>query len=132
MTTAPDVMSKQVHVVCDHDALYGAIELKLSCLPQLRVTRRETNAVEPLSHNEPQPQYPPEEIDLIIVAPVPPINDPVSILAKAALLDCVGRVPVLIVSEQPSRPPSDDKITYLNFPFDIDDLTVTVAGILGC
>lgn len=125
-------MSKQVHVICDHDALYGAIELKLSCLPQLRVTRLETNSVEQLSHNEPQTKYPAEEIDLIIVAPVPPINDPISILARAALLDQVGRVPVLIISEHPSKPPSDNKISHLNFPFDIDDLTATVAGILGC
>ncbi|MCX7707375.1 MAG: hypothetical protein N2204_05155 [Anaerolineae bacterium] len=125
-------MSKQVHVICDHDALYGAIELKLSCLPQLRVTRLETNAVEPPSRNEPQSKYPAEEIDLIIVAPVPPLNDPMSILAKASLLNYVGRVPVLIISDQPSKPSSDDKITYLNFPFDSDDLTATVAEILSC
>jgi hypothetical protein len=42
----------------------------------------------------------------------------------------VGQVPVLIISEQPSRPESDDLITYLNFPFDMDDLNRTVVDIL--
>lgn len=132
MTTKTNAVSKQVHVICDHDALFGAIELKLNCLPQLRVTRLETNAAEQFSPNESSLTYPAEGIDLIIVAPVPPITDPMSILAKTALLNCVGRVPVLVVSDQPSKPSSEDKITYLNFPFDIDDLTTTVAGILGC
>ena len=53
-----------------------------------------------------------------------------SVLSKASLLGSVGQVPVLVISEQPSRPESDDKITYLNFPFDMDDLTDTVAEIL--
>jgi hypothetical protein len=53
-----------------------------------------------------------------------------SILSKASLLNCVGEVPVLIISEQPSRPESDDRITYLNFPFDMDDLNITVVEIL--
>ena len=120
-----DVMSKEVYVLCDHDALYTAIELKLSSLPQVRVLRR-----------EPHPATPPDnghratESDLIIVAPVPPISDPMSILSKASLLNCVGEVPVLIISEQPSRPESDDKITYLNFPFDMDDLNNTVVELL--
>jgi hypothetical protein len=123
MTT--DVMSKQVPVLCDYDALYAAIELKLSALPQVRVIRFESNPV-----HRPENRRLPGEPDLIIVAPVPPFSDPMSILAKAALLNHVGQVPVLIISEQPSRPESDDNITYLNFPFDMDDLTGTVEKIL--
>lgn len=118
-----DVMSKQVHVLCDYDALYAAIELKLSGLPQVQVTRYESSPAD-------RPEDGRVAGDLIIVAPIPPIVDPMSILSKASLLDCVGQVPVLIVSEQPSRPESDDRITYLNFPFDMDDLSCTVVGIL--
>jgi hypothetical protein len=123
MTT--DVMNKQVPVLCDYDALYAAIELKLSALPQVRVVRLESNPTRRLESRPPTGQF-----DLIIVAPVPPLNDPMSILARAALLDHVGRAPILIISEQPTRPESDDKITYLNFPFDMDDLTGTVENIL--
>jgi hypothetical protein len=56
--------------------------------------------------------------------------DPVAVLSRVSLLDSVGRTPLLIISEQPSRSESDDKITYLNFPFDIDQLTGTVRQIL--
>lgn len=118
-------MSKEVYVLCDHDALYAAIELKLSSLPQVHVLRRESNPATPLDKGRPT-----AESDLIIVAPVPPISDPMSILSKASLLSCVGEIPVLVISEQPSRPESDDKITYLNFPFDMDDLNNTVIEIL--
>ena len=118
-----EVMSKQIHVLCDYDALYAAIELKLSGLPQVLVTRLDS--------------LPPQRSDngrlagdLIIVAPVPPINDPMFILSRASLLDQVGQVPILIISEQPSRSESDDRVTYLNFPFDMDDLNCTVVDIL--
>jgi hypothetical protein len=120
-----DAMSKEVYVLCDHDALYTAIELKLSGLPQVHVLRRESSPA-----TQPDKERPAAESDLIIVAPVPPVSDPMSILSKASLLNCVGEVPVLIISEQPSRPESDDKITYLNFPFDMDDLNNTVVEIL--
>ena len=118
-----NVMSKQIHVLCDYDALYAAIELKLSGLPHVQVIR--LNAPPPARSETGRLAG-----DLIIVAPVPPINDPMSILSKASLLNQVGQVPVLIISEQPSRPESDDRITYLNFPFDMDDLNCTVVDIL--
>lgn len=121
-----DVMSKQVHVLCDYDALYAAIELKLSTLSLVSVIRREpTTAAE-----GPAKGHTDGEFDLLIVAPVPPIDDPMLLLSRASLLGHVGKVPVLVISEQPSRPESDDRITYLNFPFDLDDLTRTVAEIL--
>jgi len=116
-------MSNRVYVLCDHNALYAAIELKLSGLPYVDVIRIESNSA----------QWPANSSlsgDLIIVASVLPDNDPMSVLAEASLLNCVGQVPVLIISELPSRPESDDRITYLNFPFDMDDLTHTTMDIL--
>ena len=71
------------------------------------------------------------EFGLIIVASIPPINDPMSMLSRASLLNQVGQVPVLVISEQPSRPESDARITYLNFPFDMDDLTQTAMEIIN-
>ena len=120
-----DVMSIYIPVLCDYDALYTAIELKLSALPQVHVIRLESS---PVGH--PDNGRPTDEFGLIVVAPVPPIDDPMSMLSRTSLLNHVGQVPVLIISEQPSRPESDDKITYLNFPFDMDDLTHTAMEIL--
>jgi DNA-binding response OmpR family regulator len=123
MTT--DVISKVALILCDYDALYAAIELKLSNLPDVQVTRLDLAPTEP--HRS---QRPDGDFDLIIVATVSPTGDPLSILSKASLLGRVGEVPVLIISERPSSPESDDRITYLNFPFDMDELTYTVRGIL--
>jgi hypothetical protein len=123
MTT--DVMSTHIPVLCDYDALYAAIELKLSALQQVHVIRVESG-----SDARPENGHSTDGFDLIIVAPIPPINDPISMLSRSSFSNCVGQVPVLVISEQPSRPQSDDMITYLNFPFDMDDLTDTVAGIL--
>jgi len=120
-----DVMSTHISVLCDYDALFSAIELKLSGLPHVRVSRLESNLA-----GRPAMGLPTDEFGLIIVAPIPPINDAMSMLSRTSLLNRVGEVPVLIISEQPSRPESDDLITYLNFPFDMDDLTDTVAVIL--
>ena len=89
MTT--DVMSKQVHVLCDYDALFAAIELKLSGLAHVDVIRLEMSSIEPTVYG-----HPAGKSDLIIVAPVPPINDPMSILSNASLLGHIGRVPLLV------------------------------------
>lgn len=118
MAMTTDVMRTLISVLCDYDALYSAIELKLSDLPHAHVIRLAPSL--PVRHDVSQVT---DESDLIIVASISPINDLVSVLSRASLGDCVGRVPVLVISEQPSRPESDDRITYLNFPFDLDDLT---------
>jgi len=123
MTTG--VMSTHIPVLCDYDALFSAIELKLSALPQVHVIRFESSP-----DRRPANGHATDEFGLIIVAPIPPISDPMSMLSRTSLIDRVGQVPVLVISEQPTRPQSDDKITYLNFPFDMDDLTDTVAEIL--
>jgi len=120
------MMTKEVHVLCDHDALYAAIELKLRSLVGVRVSRL---AADPITQQDARTSL--LRSDLLIVAPTLPIHDAMSILARASLLDHVGQMPVLIISEQPSRPESNDMITYLNFPFDMDDLNNTVAKILS-
>ncbi len=123
MTT--DVISKVALILCDYDALYAAIELKLSSLPDVQVTRLDLAPTEQQRGRRADGDF-----DLIIVATVSPTGDPLSILSRASLLRRVGEVPVLIISERPSSPASDDMITYLNFPFDMDELTRTVKGIL--
>ncbi len=124
-----DVMSTPISVLCDYDALYAAIELKLSALPHVHVIRLESNPVGRPENGQPMRNLA-CEFGLIIVASIPPINDPMSMLSRASLLNRVGQVPLLVISEQPSRPESDARITYLNFPFDMDDLTQTVMEIL--
>ena len=119
------LMSRKVLILCDYDALYAAVELQLSSLPEAQVIRLNST-----SASEPAKVFSAEQADLMIVATVAPAKDPLALLSRASLLNRVGETPVLIISEQPSRPESDDKITYLNFPFDIDQLSGTVKDIL--
>jgi hypothetical protein len=119
------LMSRKVLILCDYDALYAAVELQLSALPEAQVIRLKSNSSSQLAE-----ALPADNPDLMIVATVAPVKDPMALLSKASLLNRVGETPVLIISEQPSRPESDDKITYLNFPFDIDQLSSTVKDIL--
>ncbi len=118
-------MSKTVLILCDYDALYAAIELQLSRLLEARLVRYETPVAVRSADRRPT-----SEFDLVIVASVSPTADPVLMLRRASLADRVGKTPVLVISEHPSRSESDDKITYLNFPFDIDQLSGTVRQIL--
>ncbi len=123
--TTDHLAGKTVLILCDHDALYEAIELELSRLLEAHIIR-----LDPDQAARPPDHFLTENVDLLIVATVAPNNDPMTLLSKAALHGRVREIPVLIVSEQPSRPESADKITYLNFPFDLDRLTDTVGGIL--
>ena len=119
------LMSRNALILCDYDALYAAVELQLSSLQQARVIRYKSNSSAAATED-----FPADKVDLIIVATVSPAKDPMALLSKAALLNRVGETPVLIISELPSRSESDDRITYLNFPFDIDQLPGTVKHIL--
>jgi hypothetical protein len=121
-----DPMGKSILVLCDYDALYAAIELKLSAMPEAHVTRLRSTLAE-----RPKGPFPAGDFDLIIVATTSPTSDPLSMLSKTSLLHRVGKSPLLIISEQPTRSESDEDISYLNFPFDMDELTRTVSQILG-
>ncbi len=121
-----DLMNNQVLVLCDHDALYAAIQLKLTSLSEVRVTRLESA---PPEQQENQSGL--ADFDLIIVATLSAIGDPDYALSKAPLPFRRLETPVLIISECPSRADSGDKITYLNFPFDLDELALTVSTILA-
>lgn len=124
MSTNP--LRKKIFVLCDHDALYSAIEMKLNSLHQISIVRSTltlpelTNAMSLF-----------EDVDLIILATVPPRADLVPVLIDLLPSSQIGKPLVLIISEHLSVPESDDRITFLDFPFDMDGLPFTVSKILG-
>jgi len=124
MITNP--LRKKILVLCDHDALYSAIEMKLSGLHQTSIVRstltlpKLTNAI---------PLF--EDVDLIILATVSPRADLVPALIDLLPSSQIGKPLVLIISEHLSFPASDGRITFLDFPFDMDGLPLTVTKILG-
>jgi hypothetical protein len=118
-------------VLCDHDALFTAIELALTLLPGLQVMRLaggSTYANTLSSTTAPGTLAGP--LDLVIVAAAAMTSDPFTMLSDAGLLSQVGETPILILPDRPTRAKADNRITYLNFPFDMDQLTATVQAIL--
>jgi hypothetical protein len=119
-------LRKKILVLCDHDALYSAIEMKLSKLPQTSIKRSALNLAElktalTLS----------EAVDLIILATVSPIADLAPALIDLLPGSRVRKPLVMMISEHLFVPELDDRITFLNFPFDMDGLPLTVTKILG-
>ena len=119
-------LRKKILILCDHDALYSAIEMKLSGLPQTCIKRSALNLAElktalTLS----------EVVDLIILATVSPITDLTPALMDLLPNGQVSPPPVMMISEHLFVPELGDRITFLNFPFDMDGLPLTVTKILG-
>ena len=124
MITNP--LQKKILVLCDHDALYSAIEVKLSDLHHSSIVRS-TLTLPKLSNATPLF----EDVDLIILATISPRADLVPALIDLLPTSQIGKPLVLIISEHLSVPASDDRITFLDFPFDMDGLPLTVTKILG-
>jgi hypothetical protein len=125
MITNP--LRKKILVLCDHDALYSAIEMKLSGRLHQTSIVRSTLTLPKLTNA--MPLF--EDVDLIILATVSPKADLVPALIDLLPSGQIGKPLVLIISEHLSVPASDDRITFLDFPFDMDGLPLTVTKILG-
>ncbi len=119
------MVPRQVLVLCDHDALYAAIDLKLGTQPQVQITRLKSEPPEYVTD-----KLRLEDFDLVIWATLSATFDPMSLLPRLPLANRKVIHPILVISECPSRPESEDGITFLNFPFDLDELNGTVMGIL--
>lgn len=124
---ATGLASNSILVLCDHDALFTAIELTLTLLPGLHVFRR----VAGTASNQQRSGLSGATADLVMVASAALTSDPFTMLSDAGLLALVGETPILILSERPTRAETGDRITYLNFPFDMDQLTATIQAILN-
>lgn len=121
-----DALRKKILVLCDHDALYSAIEMNLSGLPQTSIKRSALNLAELKTA-----LTLPEALDLIILATVSPIADLAPALIDLLPGSRVRKPLVMMISEHLFVPELDDRITFLNFPFDMDGLPLTVTKILG-
>ena len=121
-------LRKNILVLCDYDALYSAIETKLSGLPQTSIVRSELNLSELTTSLTLF-----EDVDIIILATVSPMADRVPALIDLLPSSQIGKPFVLIISEHHFVPELDDRITLLDFPFDMDGLPLTGTGAFaGC
>jgi DNA-binding response OmpR family regulator len=119
-----DLAGKRVLVLSDNEGLFKAIELALSnghlevVSFALSFTRQWKSEVEKAG------------FDLIVLAVSSLNSEPVVDVVLAALAEQIGQVPLLIISDDPSRSDSENQIFHLDFPFDIHTLYDKVDEIL--
>ena len=112
-----DLQGNTILVLSDDDWLLRAIRLSLNAGLQARVVTPGEDAAADLA-------------DLIVVAMSRSSGEPLLALAQASLVHYVGQVPVLIISDRPFDPSPDDGISYLAFPFQVEELRSAVMGLL--
>jgi hypothetical protein len=117
---------KRVLLLSDHEGLASAIEWNLNGHGGLEVT-----SMAPGSSMPPGARPASGACDLIIVAMSSPASEPLVALFRASLLRRIGQVPLLIISDRPFHSEPDDKITHMDFPFDIDQLLCRIRQILA-
>ncbi len=125
-TMTTPVLRNKVLVLCDHDALYSAIEIKLCELPWVSIKRSALNLFELTNAMTLS-----ADADLIILATVAPITDLAPALMDLLSNSQIKPPPVMMISEHLFVPELGERITFLNFPFDIDALSLSVTKILG-
>ncbi|MFN2291510.1 MAG: hypothetical protein ACK2UC_10005 [Anaerolineae bacterium] len=134
-TPAPG--EKRILVVSDYESLGRAIEINLAILPGVNVLRlhagdsgvlrAQGNAGEDWGEIWKVAQ----DAHLLIVAKGSLWDEPLVSMARIGLLECVGRLPLLIISDGPYRPVPEIQISYMSFPFEVEDLQRTVLELLG-
>jgi DNA-binding response OmpR family regulator len=119
-----DLAGKRILVLSDNEGLSKAIELALSnghlevVSFALSFTRQWKSEVEKGG------------FDLIVLAVSSLNSEPVVDVFMAALAEQIGQVPLLIISDGPSRSDLENQIFHLDFPFDIHALYDKVDEIL--
>jgi hypothetical protein len=69
-------------------------------------------------------------LDLIVLALSSPKSEPAVMLFKSSLLNLVGEIPLLIISERSFFADPQEQIFHLDFPFDLEELHDQVKNIL--
>ncbi|MBN1875931.1 MAG: hypothetical protein JXA33_17035 [Anaerolineae bacterium] len=116
---------KQVLILSDNDGLARAIEVNLVQRQPVKVVCVPAGGAEPRQRVADGCAF-----DLIVVAMSSPVNEPLVALARASLTRCIGRVPILVISDKPFKSGLDVQILHLDFPFAIDSLNERVRAIL--
>jgi DNA-binding response OmpR family regulator len=115
---------KKVLVLSDNEGLSKAIELALSD-DQLEVVGFVLSFMRQWRSEVDRGGF-----DLIVLAVSSFNGEPVVDMVLAALAEQIGRVPLLIISDSPSRSDLENQIFHLDFPFDIHALYGKVNEIL--
>jgi hypothetical protein len=112
---------KKILILSDDERVARVIELvlKRSSFAETEIARQPNRPLET------------SNLSLIILVASSPASEPVVALAQAALVEQVGRIPLLIVSDEPFQASPDHLIFHLDLPFDHDELQRQVHNLLA-
>lgn len=116
---------KKILVFSDNGGLAEAIECTLTEGLKLQVKRHK-----PGPPTQAENTIEMDDLDLIVLALSSPTSEPVVMLGRASLIDRIGRVPILIISDRSFYPDLDTQVFHLDFPFEPSDLFDKVEAIL--
>jgi len=123
---ATGLLGKRVIVLGDHQSLCRAIELSFKSLLKMEVVETSPGALV-----QREGRRGAGDLDLMVMATSSPDSEPIVTLARTSLLENIGRVPLLMISDRPFNSDRDTKIFYLRFPFDSGQLCDKVSEILS-
>jgi len=128
---------KRILILTDSDLLFYIIKANLqqphlqlelrNPIPVAQSSETNVNIVQTVYDNQIDPC---SEVDLIVVAHSAHTSEPVVTLAQAQLVDQIGRIPILIISDRPFEAKPVEQIYHLDFPFDSVELRNTVEDLL--
>lgn len=121
----PTIKGKRVVVLSDHRMIFRAIELALNSWLDIEVLSRGPDGFQEIGQ---APGF--AACDLIVVAVSSPSTEPVVTLVQSSLVDRIGQIPLLIISDRPFDAVPEAKISHLRFPFEPARLRDTIRGIL--
>jgi hypothetical protein len=116
-----DLEGKKALIISDNGGLARVVELNLRIRLGMKVLKYDPD----LSG---QDRY--DDLDLLVLAISSPSREPILELARASLVERIGQVSLLIISDRPFQSEPDEDIVHLDFPFTIDALESKVRGIL--
>jgi hypothetical protein len=116
---------KRVVVLSDNHLISRAIQLALNHSLELEVLSPGDGQLEGSDRSFQVPAC-----DLIVVAVSSPDTEPVVALVRSSLVDRIGHVPLLIISDRPFDALPEAKLSHLRYPFDPTQLRERVHRIL--
>jgi len=116
---------KRVAVIGDSDLVCKAIKRALQA--RLHMEMADPGRCDATG----SPGEPSSTWDLVIVAIASEGGEPIAELARAFLIDCVGRVPLMIVSSRPFETFAEFGLSHFRFPFEPDQLCMHVEALLN-
>jgi hypothetical protein len=111
-----DLTGKKALIISDNGGLARVVELNLSIRLGMQVVKYEPGVTGEANdgHNG--------DLDLLVLAISSSTKEPIVELARASLVERIGQIPLLIISDRPFNSKPGDHIVHLDFPFSIDAL----------